>query len=555
MTDLFFNKKGVEISLQAKVKAFLFVMLFCAITMSAFAQSTPRVKSSVDSTTIKIGEQVHFKIEVETDTTAQVIFPEGQTFMPLEVVEVLPTDTLINQDKFNLIKKYALTQFDSGHYTLPRQQIMINNKPYFTDSLKIEVNTVAVDTTKQKMYDIKGLAQVDKPMGDWWKWLLLGIVAAAIVGGLLYWFVFRKKPLTEEEKIALLPPYDRALAELKKLDESKYLIQSEYKEYYTELTNIVRSYLEDDVHISAMESTTDELITKMELLRDSGSLKIDDDTIKQFKNVLQTADLVKFAKSTPENTIIDRDRKTIEHIVVKTKEALPEPTEEELMEQEEYVEAFKQKKKKQQIKYAIASGAVVLVLVLGVFIYKYGFSSVKDSVFGHPTKSLLESEWVGSSYGFPAIYIETPKVLKRETGTPKGEALGTNSHQVFSSGSMHNGFFVQVSVSTYKKEADFDAKKAIDAAIAQVEKAGAKNMVVKQEGLTIPTGKEGNKVFGTLEIENPETRKNREAAYIILSFVQNGGFEQVIMVYDKADLYANEIVNKITNSIDFKTES
>src|SRR5690606_40427839 len=92
---------------------------------------------------------------------------------------------------------------------------------------------------------------------------------------------------------ALPISYDRALAELKKLDESRYLIQSEYKEYYTELTNIVRYYLEEDVRISAMESTTDELITKMELLCDSGNLKLDSDTINQFKNVLKTADLVK----------------------------------------------------------------------------------------------------------------------------------------------------------------------------------------------------------------------------------------------------------------------
>ncbi|MCF8713805.1 hypothetical protein JM658_03110 [Joostella atrarenae] len=531
------------------------LLIFFCVSYFTIAQSTPTIKSSVDSTEIKIGEQILFKVEVEADTTAQVIFPEGQTFMPIEVVEALPTDTLINQDKFNLIKKYALTQFDSGSYTLPRQQIMINNKPYFTDSLQIEVNTVVVDTLKQKMYDIKGLAQVDKPLGDWWIWLLVGIVIAALVGGLLYWFVFRKKPLSEEEKIALLPPYDRALAELKKLDESKYLIQSEYKEYYSELTNIVRSYLEEDAHISALESTTDELIFKMEMLRDAGNLKIDDETLKQFKNVLQTADLVKFAKSTPEGSIIDRDRKSIEHIVVKTKEALPEPTEEELMEQEEYMEAYRQKKKKQQIRYAIAAGIGVLLIVGGIFTYTYGFKNVKDSVFGNATKSLLEEQWVGSSYGYPAIYVETPVVLKRETDITTDEAAGTNTYQVFSYGDLLSKFYIQTSISTYKKEADFDAKKAIDAALAKVEAAGAKNMIVKQEDLVTPTGKKGNKVFGTLEIENPDDKKMKKSAYVILSFVENGGFQQIIMVYENGDSYAEDIVKRVTNSIDFKTES
>ncbi|WP_417443454.1 BatD family protein [Joostella sp.] len=552
MTNLIF-KNRFKMSLRGK-SGMLLLIFFC-VSYFTIAQSTPTIKSSVDSTEIKIGEQILFKVEVEADTTAQVIFPEGQTFMPIEVVEALPTDTLINQDKFNLIKKYALTQFDSGSYTLPRQQIMINNKPYFTDSLQIEVNTVVVDTLKQKMYDIKGLAQVDKPLGDWWIWLLVGIVIAALVGGLLYWFVFRKKPLSEEEKIALLPPYDRALAELKKLDESKYLIQSEYKEYYSELTNIVRSYLEEDAHISALESTTDELIFKMEMLRDAGNLKIDDETLKQFKNVLQTADLVKFAKSTPEGSIIDRDRKSIEHIVVKTKEALPEPTEEELMEQEEYMEAYKQKKKKQQIRYAIAAGIGVLLIVVGIFTYTYGFKNVKDSVFGNATKSLLEEQWVGSSYGYPAIYVETPVVLKRETDITTDEAAGTNTYQVFSYGDLLSKFYIQTSISTYKKEADFDAKKAIDAALAKVEAAGAKNMIVKQEDLVTPTGKKGNKVFGTLEIENPDDKKMKKSAYVILSFVENGGFQQIIMVYENGDSYAEDIVKRVTNSIDFKTES
>ncbi|WP_416337320.1 BatD family protein [Galbibacter sp. EGI 63066] len=530
---------------------FFLTAFFLFFSLVSYSQVT----ASADTTAIKIGEQFTYEIQVETDTTAQVIFPEGQTFMPLELVEALPTDSVINQDKLNLIKKYALTQFDSGIYTLPRQLVDINGKQYFTDSIQVEVRTVAVDTTKQKMYEIKSLAEVEKNLGNWWKWLLFAIVVLAVIGGLLYWFVFREKPLTEDEKIALLPPYDRALMELKKLDESKYLIKSEYKEYYSELTNIVRSYLEEDVHVSALESTTEELIVKMEALRDTGSLKIDDDTIKQFKNVLQAADLVKFAKSIPENSLIDRDRKTVEQIVVKTKEALPEPTEEELMQQEEYVEELKQKKKQKRIKYAIASGVAVLLVAGGVSTYLFGFSNVKDTVFGHPVKSLLEKEWLGSAYGYPAIYLETPEILKRETEVEDGAHIGTDSHQVFSYGNMYKGFFIQVSASTYKKEADFDGKKAIDAAVSQIEAAGAKNMIVKDEELVTPTGKKGSKVFGTLKIEDPEAKKERNAEYVILSFVQNGGFQQVIMVFDEGDRYADEIVNRITNSIDFKTES
>src|SRR5690606_30805724 len=485
-----------------KIRCSILLVLFGH--MLVFSQSNPEVTSTVDTSQMQIGEQIKFKIVVEVDSTAEVICPVGQSFIPLEMVEQRPTDSVIIQDKLKLIKEYALTQFDSGHYTIPTQQLMINGKPFFTDSLAIQVNNVVVDTTKQKMYDIKSLVMVDKPIGNWWIWVLVGFVVVGIIAFVIYWFVIRKKPLTEEEKIALLPPYDRALAELKKLDDSKYLIQSEYKEYYTELTNIVRYYLEEDAHISAMESTTDELIAKIELLRDSENLKLDNDTIDQFKKVLNTADLVKFAKSRPDDSVVAGDRKTVEAIVVKTKEALPEPTEEELMEQEAYVEDMAKKKKKKQIKKAILASAGVLVVAIGLLTYIFGFDAIKDNVLGHPNKTLLENQWVGSSYGYPAMYVETPEVLKRVEDLEKNAAVGTSSNQRYTYGDMHGNFFIQLNVATYKKEEDFDARKAIESSIARVEKAGARNMIVKQEEYISPTGKEGNKVFGTLNLEDPD---------------------------------------------------
>ncbi|MEC8832355.1 MAG: hypothetical protein VX772_08345, partial [Bacteroidota bacterium] len=237
----------------------LLLMLLPAIS---FSQTGPKVDAEVDTLAIKIGEQITYKITVETDSTDVVFFPEGQTFSPLETVEAIMADTLKNDNKIILQKIYSLTQFDSGAYTIPPQRIAINEQPFFTDSFQVKVADVVVDTTKQKMYDIKPLIEVERSTADMWLTALYILLGLIVVGGLVYWFFLRKKPLTEEEKVALLPPYDRALIELKKLENSRYLIQDEYKQYYSELTDIVRSYLEEDVHVSAMESTTSELITK-----------------------------------------------------------------------------------------------------------------------------------------------------------------------------------------------------------------------------------------------------------------------------------------------------
>ena len=100
-----------------------------------------------------VGEEIQFTIEVETDSTQTVIFPEKQSFLPLEVIESYKIDPSYQEAKYRLIKKYGLTQFDSGHYYIPPQRILINNKNYSTDSLKVEVNNVLVDTLKQKIVE------------------------------------------------------------------------------------------------------------------------------------------------------------------------------------------------------------------------------------------------------------------------------------------------------------------------------------------------------------------------------------------------------------------
>ncbi|MEZ4969289.1 MAG: hypothetical protein R2814_06465 [Flavobacteriaceae bacterium] len=407
-------------------------MVLCLLfaTTQGFSQNTPVIVSGVDTTYIKIGEQINFKVSVETDSTAQVIFPEGQTFSPLETVEALKTDTVKKLDRMTLQKIYALTQFDSGSYILPRQQIMINGKPFFTDSVRIEVSTVPVDTLAQKMYDIKPIINVEKSNASFWRIIFWVLGFLILVGAALYWFVFRKKPLSEEEKVALLPPFDRAILGLKQLEKSKYLIQDDYKSYYSELTDIVRSYLEEDVHVTALESTTDQLIEKLEMMKDAGQLKLDHETIQQFKKVLQTSDLVKFAKSKPESSVAEQDRRSVEQIVIKTKEAIPEPTEEELLQREEYLEELERKKHKKKLVIVAVTTVLVLLFSTIAAIAYYGFGQVKDTVLGHPTKELLEGDWIQSDYGFPPPFYRPKSLVAASGKTASGglQALSKKWH-------------------------------------------------------------------------------------------------------------------------------
>ena len=531
-------------------------ILLLLMPFFGFSQDDSKITSTIDTTSIKIGEQIQYTITVETDSLNVVHFPEGQTFSPLETVEAIMQDTVKNKNKVILQRVYALTQFDSGAYTIPSQRIAINEQPFFTDSFRVKVADVVVDTTKQKMFDIKPLIEVEKSNAKIWKailWILLGLL---IIGGLVDWFFFRKKPLTEEEKEALLPPYDRALLELKKLENSKYLIHDEYKKYYSELTDIVRSYLEEDVNVSALESTTGQLITKLEMLKDSGELNLDDDTIVQFQKILQTADLVKFAKSKPPTSIAEQDRKAVEQIVVKTHDALPEPTEEELLQNAEYLEELAKKKQRKKIYWAAAIFAGVLLLGGAFSVAYFGFKEVKDTVFGHPTKELLEGEWVASSYGFPPIDIETPDVLLRQKVELPQQILDSiQDIQTFAYGSYLQNFSVSSTSVTFKSQGDPDFEGAIGSALGIFEQVGVRNIITKQEEFTTQSGVNGLKVFGSGNFKNPLTEKSKKLKYNILMFGGKGFIQQIAITWEDGDDYAEEIVNRILNTLDVKTKT
>lgn len=534
-----------------------YVIAFCLFLtfLKGSAQDNPNISTSVDTTYIKIGEQLKWKVSVQVDSTDQVIFPEGQTFSPLETVEAFATDTTRKKDRLTLQKIYALTQFDSGSYKLPTQRIEINGIGYFTDSMTIYVETVPVDTIAQKMYDIKPLINVEKSYIDWWKYLVIGLLVLLFLGSLFYWFFIRKKPLTQEEKEALLPPYDRALLELKRLENSRYLIQDEFKEYYSELTTIVRAYLEEEANVAALESTTGQLIERLELLSDSGELQLDKDTIQQFRNILQTADLVKFARTKPSLSVAEQDRKLVEQIVVKTHEAIPEPTEEELMQQAEYLEELGRRKQKRKLVIGLSTLAGIIVLGVVIAGFKFGFTYLKDTVLGHPTKELLEGEWISSSYGFPPILLETPKVLVRqEVKLPPEAKANIQDIQAFAYHSPIGLFTVGTTSMTMNPEMEAPFEQTIEQIIKGFEGQGAKNIITKQEEFTTVSGVKGIKVYGSGNFPVPNSKELVKGKYAVLLFGGKGFQQNVILTWLDDDTYAQDIVDRILSSVEVKTD-
>jgi hypothetical protein len=552
------NKTSV-LRLRSYVCSCVFILLFSFIS---FAQVT----FEIDTTKIRIGEQINYKIKVEVDSTSLVVFPEGQTFMPLENVEAFAIDTTKKEANFLLSRIYKLTQFDSGSYTIPRQKIIIGDQPFFTDSLRVVVNTIEIDTTKQKLYDIKPIIDVEKIGSNLWKWLLAILATLALVALLLYWFIWRKKPLTEEEEIALLPPYARAKLALQKLDESQYLMRSEVKGYYSELTFIIKKYLDEKVYDRALESTTDELVNRLNLLKEGNQIPLSKDTIKNLESILKRADLVKFAKSSPDTALAEMDKSTIDKEIDHVKESLPEPTEEEKLLNQHYKEEQERKKKRRKYILTVAISVFLIIATFIGFGLKYGFGYVKDTIIGHESKVLLEGDWVESAYGFPPIYIETPEVLKREEAEIPEEYKDKLSTSVFRYLAVESGIDIQVSTTSFKIKAEQgkpqemsdddkaqDLLKSSENYLKKLEADGAKNITVKREQFITPNAAEGLKTFGTMDIVLDEDN-TEPANYVILLFRAENVRQQIVLTWRDNDAYADDIIKRITDSIELKPD-
>ena len=527
-------------------------MLFIFALSLLHFTTTAQVSSAVDSTSIKIGEELKYTIEVKADTTAVVIFPEGQTFTPLEVVDSYKVDTTYEQAKFRLIKKYGLTQFDSGSYTIPQQIVIINNVSSTTDSVKVQVRDVAVDTTKQKMFDIKPAVEVERPPFDFEKILVWVLPILAILGLLGYLLNRRKK--RKEAKEEILPPYEEAIVALRKLDDSHLLEENKSKEYYSHLTEIVKRYLDREVDDAALESTSDELIERLQLHKDAGHFEFDSETIRHLDQILKRADLVKFAKRQEEIGQVEADRNTIEEIINETHEVIPEPTEEELLKNAEYLEQLR--KKRERHKWTVAISSVLVVLLLSSVIYGSikGFDNLKDAVFGNEIRELAEGRWIKSEYGNPSIILETPQVLVRsENDVPNELHSAIKEMSNFSYGEKIDLFYIAVTTSKLRQPQDINLSEALESSLMELEKGGAKNMLVKQEEFETDKGIKGIKAYGEFQVQMSDTKVLKESSqYELLLFAQRDGLQQILIVYQDDKRFAEGIKKRIIDSIELE---
>jgi hypothetical protein len=542
-----------------KMKFKLYIVFFL-VSCSLWAQ--PKVATTVNTTKNKIGAEFLLTLKTDVDTVTQVKFPEARNFGALEVIQSYKMDTVKNGARYQLIKKYGLTQFDSGHYVIPRIPVLINGVPAYSDLIKVEVHDIKVDTLHQKMFDIKDISTVSTPVGNWWIYLLI-ILATGGIGFGIYWYTKKHKSTLKPAAVVYKTPIEKATSLLQQLESKELWQKGEIKNYYSELTDIARMYIEEEIHIPAMESTTSELIEGLRKAAKQKKLKLSNETVENLEKVLKQADLVKFAKVKPLEFEIEEDKKRISSSIVIIHKSIPVVVEEndelELWNEQQKEKARLEKlKKEKRRRLFIGAGIVTFLLVasMGYVIMTKGFDYLKDNLIGHPTKELAEGEWVFSTYGNPAIKIESPKVLKRQDTKkklPKKAMELIKDMQMFGYGSMIDDFYVVVATTQFKQPIEADLDKSLDGSLKAIELQGAQNIVVKTEDFETQKGITGKRAYGTFTAVDKVLQKTQKMYYEMLVFGQQGGLQQIIIAHKEGDTYGEQISDRMLNSVELQT--
>lgn len=333
-------------------KKFLKILACATILLTAHQAKAQQVTvdASIDSLQLLIGEQAKIKLEVSMDANQKLTLPalRDTIVRGVEILDIAKPDTqMLNDGRRMLIKQeYTITSFDSALYYLPPLEILVNNQAYRSKALAF-FGPKTVREVPITWEDVSAIV-----------WLTLLMLALA---GLSYYLYIRykdNKPIIKKIKVEpKLPPHQQALQEIERIKGDKTLRNTDPKEYYTELTDVLRNYMAERFGFNAMEMTSSEIIDKLQDISDKES-------IKDLMFLFQTADLVKFAKHSPLMNENDMNLVNAVEFINNTKveadpNAKPEPT-----------EITVEEKRSKQGRIILLGSIGVIVIAIAVILYQ-----------------------------------------------------------------------------------------------------------------------------------------------------------------------------------------
>ena len=284
-------------------RTLLTTLYFLLSAFLSFAQDV-NVKASINKNQIEIGDAVELKLSATFNPTqTKVQFPIiNDTFNHFEVIEKAKSDTVINREKSTITQTIIISNYDSGQWKIPSFTFGIfplqDSVPYIlnSDSLLVNVNTIAVDTSKPFM-PIMAIREAKMPMKTIVMYVAGIIIIVAILRFLVWYFIkkYREKNNKPKEKIIeiKLLPHEKAMQNLAQLESQNLWQNGQEKIYHTLLTDTIRTYLEEQFNMDVFEKTSSELMQQIKKQKALSNSR------QAVRSIFETADLVKFAKNKP----------------------------------------------------------------------------------------------------------------------------------------------------------------------------------------------------------------------------------------------------------------
>lgn len=309
-----------------KRPAFLTAAAAALLAAATASAQTPTVEARIVPDSIGIGDTFTLEIDVERDQVQVTEFPLYENDDKLEVVQSLPVDTLSREGRrLRLRKRYVMQAFSEGRYNLGRPGVLYADKNivdtlWARDSLYLQVATFQIDSTSQSIYDVKPQWNLPFRFGEvsgYAKWGALALVLLlAAAYALKRYLESRGKRLGDLFRPSPpQPPHVVAIKALEALHHQKLWQNNKHKQYYSALTDILRTYIAARWGFGAMEMTSDEIIEAMR------AEELPDKARMDLTAILRDADLVKFAKATPDAEQNEADYLKAYYFVEETKVA------------------------------------------------------------------------------------------------------------------------------------------------------------------------------------------------------------------------------------------
>ncbi|MBN2637073.1 MAG: hypothetical protein JXR61_12440 [Prolixibacteraceae bacterium] len=282
------------------------IVLLIALIFSAKFINAQQIKATarLDSTNILIGDQIKLFLEIDYPKDVKVTFAAIPDTIQdkIEVLARTPIDTieLDNGEILKQIQALTITSFDSGSYRIPPFWFTINYEGQIdsvpSNGVTLNVYSMEIDTTRGPT-DIKMPYDAPLTLKEVTPYILGVMLIGAIIFLLMYSIKRKKnnKPLFSIPAKPKEPAHIIALRELDRIKEEKLWQKDKLKEFYSDVTETLRKYIEDRYAIPAMEQTTDEILTDFSYRKNL----LNDKLLGNLSKILSLADLVKFAKYKP----------------------------------------------------------------------------------------------------------------------------------------------------------------------------------------------------------------------------------------------------------------